>query len=600
MQRYKIFSDATADIRKAKNFYAILEIFRKLGLVEEDFNQDSIEQYTAMEKAVKRFIENNPSCVELYDFSIAYNKFTIDHKIREAIEKDYPQLKEIERKASQISIESVKCTIEQSGDALKQKLIDEETLQKAKVVNNNYKELKKKWDIGGSELHYMREALSKLVVQYCDDDLAKKGWEVISCLKNFDNIGNDNPISNKYKDGEVLSNNDVKTILKIAKDHIHEIEDDYPEAVALYNGIYQNRRDLEDIGSALLSKTSDALNEASGITAEEAKDWAQKNVYFDKNVESKLQASKYPKEQLLADIAEFYRYVGGKLGAVQFIPTQAERVFAKDDKMQISVNNKFGKDALFHECGHLVEHIDKTVLKCSQNFIAKRATDPEDSLNKIDREHCGIYRSNERGYPDNFIKPYVGKIYPDASEVFSEAMQQMSHPVSFIQFAVEDREHFNLFLGDCLHKNPEIAKQTQCIQQKMKTSNQEQIISEERKKAFLKAIDKAIGNKNKFFQALQQNDGVDGYFIEEYWDGKNFYLYEPSTNKHDPLKGNKQITIDKRKPILEIAYLHIMNHRHAFPEYLEEYPQHVSDNLSPYRDPPEWFNPETGLPRLVL
>lgn len=121
----------------------------------------------------------------------------------------------------------------------------------------------------------------------------------------------------------------------------------------------------------------------------------------------------------------------------------------------------------FHELGHYVEYMNKDVLRVTKEFLARRTAGEKTVLLK-DIYPGSNYSSREVTKKDNFISPYIGKEYNDATEVFSVGLESIFAPtkdgmlkrVDKIQDSngnvrykpiyakiKEDKEHLNLVLG---------------------------------------------------------------------------------------------------------------------------------------------------------
>ena len=93
----------------------------------------------------------------------------------------------------------------------------------------------------------------------------------------------------------------------------------------------------------------------------------------------------------------------------------------------------------------------------AKSFIRGRATGRAVKLNTIYKRR-GLragYRSDETAYPDNFVNPYIGKIYhaDTDSEVFSMGMEMLASPAIFAEYLAYDPEYMKIVLGMMLHKN---------------------------------------------------------------------------------------------------------------------------------------------------
>lgn len=103
----------------------------------------------------------------------------------------------------------------------------------------------------------------------------------------------------------------------------------------------------------------------------------------------------------------------------------------------------------FHEMGHMLETSRPEIELAMQGFLEKRATGDPQRLSDLTGEEG--YGSSEIAVPDNFISPYVGKIYvTGGDEVFSVGMEHLADPKTASVLALIDREHFALTVGAIL------------------------------------------------------------------------------------------------------------------------------------------------------
>ncbi len=83
------------------------------------------------------------------------------------------------------------------------------------------------------------------------------------------------------------------------------------------------------------------------------------------------------------------------------------------------------KTGSFHEIGHYVEHFNPNALRLSKEFLAYRTKGEEE---EPIRNTIYYYNVRERTKKDNFITPYIGKTYSDATEVFSVGLECLFEP----------------------------------------------------------------------------------------------------------------------------------------------------------------------------
>lgn len=115
------------------------------------------------------------------------------------------------------------------------------------------------------------------------------------------------------------------------------------------------------------------------------------------------------------------------------------------------------KTTPFHEIGHMVEYFNPDVLRIEKEWINSR-TAGEGYTRLKDIFPRSKYKSKEVTKKDNFISPYIGKSYDDATEVLSMGLESMfepgiGQPKCYIDGKIkyskitEDEEYLNLILG---------------------------------------------------------------------------------------------------------------------------------------------------------
>lgn len=114
----------------------------------------------------------------------------------------------------------------------------------------------------------------------------------------------------------------------------------------------------------------------------------------------------------------------------------------------------------FHEIGHMIEFFNSGALRISKSFVEHRTVGESFKLlSKIFEDNR--YRDDEITKPDDFISPYIGKEYGEASEVLSMGLEQIFSPTSFVKRVeivngrrvaehakiTDDKEYFYMILG---------------------------------------------------------------------------------------------------------------------------------------------------------
>jgi hypothetical protein len=182
--------------------------------------------------------------------------------------------------------------------------------------------------------------------------------------------------------------------------------------------------------------------EASPVTEEQAHAWASKQV-INQNARDQLAKMKppYPLDQLVLDMAEFYRMAGGRASTVQFSVdgggrANAEGVEAIQTDKTINIGSYFNKRVLWHELAHYIEN-DPVAKAASNGFIISRRE--SDTIHKLkDLAPLCSYDEHEVAYKDSFVDPYVGKVYVDGvTEVFSMGVERLCNPKDATIFAAK-------------------------------------------------------------------------------------------------------------------------------------------------------------------
>lgn len=188
---------------------------------------------------------------------------------------------------------------------------------------------------------------------------------------------------------------------------------------------------------------------ASPVSQAEAEEWAAKQV-IDSNAAAKLSRLGYKKADVVRDLAEFYRMVGGKSSAVRISAggrrANAVGVETRADEKVINLGTRFDKGVLFHELAHFLEN-DPIAKAASNGFLVKRREGPQAHSLRSLTGNKG-YDAREVAYKDSFMDAYVGKIYRDGvTEVFSMGVQYLANPKDAAIFAAKDPEMFAMISG---------------------------------------------------------------------------------------------------------------------------------------------------------
>lgn len=150
--------------------------------------------------------------------------------------------------------------------------------------------------------------------------------------------------------------------------------------------------------------------------------------------------------QLTDRLADFMQLTNGKGSqSLNRVTITRQRAHATRDGLA----RYYGKgrhDVLYHEMAHHAEFEDKALEKVAGDWVKSRASGDMRSLRDITGSK--FYKRSEKAYPDEFITPYVGKIYRDGgTEVLSVGMEHFASPELMVRLAAKDPDHFALILG---------------------------------------------------------------------------------------------------------------------------------------------------------
>ena len=126
------------------------------------------------------------------------------------------------------------------------------------------------------------------------------------------------------------------------------------------------------------------------------------------------------------------------------------RGWADPENRVVNLGGKRGKELLgtmLHELAHFKELDTPNGRQASMEFIKSQATGEPVPL----RDLTGInYGDSEVAYPDKFIDPYVGRLYPGpepGTEVVSVGLQMLADPQLAAELALYNPAHFNYALS---------------------------------------------------------------------------------------------------------------------------------------------------------
>lgn len=387
---------------------------------------------------------------------------------------------------------------------------------------------------------------------------------------------------------------------------LYELEDFSERFKDARSALEQKEDRLREQCQKVYDDVIGALFDASGISQEDADKWAAENVYVSKDISKALDRVLYPESELRKDIAEFYRLCGGKLGPVEFTGSDKNNRACARGRSHIQIDRDFSKSALFHECGHLADAWNTPVSYANTAFIEWRSS-AENTVPLV--KLCGYssgYRPDEMAYPDNFINPYVGKVYPGGyeTEVMSMGMQMLASPEALAWFMGKDPEHFKLVLGECVQKNPALVEKLNVANNDAASKAATLIDRDNKLEAFHSAIKKAM--PKNFREALLSADGVENCHIESSRRNKvsgSLYIYGEDGKELGYAYG-------KIASLLEMAYLYLASANGLLDGQTPDGAPYGTGEHIDFRRikgdaladilAPHWFDPAIGLPKYQL
>ncbi len=255
------------------------------------------------------------------------------------------------------------------------------------------------------------------------------------------------------------------------------------------------RKEQKAIAEAVHGKLIAFLLDQSPVTEPQAMEWINQNAIMDKRAIAKAKNAGYDPGDVTKDLVEFYRITGGRIPRLSYTTTRNARSMASPMAGNLYVGSNFGKKTFFHELAHLLEG-DPKILSCAFEFLAKRRESAETySLSSLTGNRG--YRGDERAYKDKWIDPYVGKTYPNTTEVFSMGISMLSSPEALADIQGKDPEHLSLMLGVCLAKPYIDENRKQLLQGEVR--EKKAII--QKTDDFYREIDKKIAKAGDFWKS---------------------------------------------------------------------------------------------------
>lgn len=109
-------------------------------------------------------------------------------------------------------------------------------------------------------------------------------------------------------------------------------------------------------------------------------------------------------------------------------------------------NRSYNYETIVHEYGHSIEHMVPEIAEASRAFRDRR-TEGEDKVRLTDIHPNMGYNEWETTQVDHFMTTYIGKIYPEATEVLSTGIAFLTTKESTQRMYREDPEYLGFILA---------------------------------------------------------------------------------------------------------------------------------------------------------
>jgi hypothetical protein len=166
---------------------------------------------------------------------------------------------------------------------------------------------------------------------------------------------------------------------------------------------------------------------------------------------ARLKKMGYAPDAVRADMAEFYRFTGGRVSLVKIHSKGDKRANATDIEAHgkigtVNIDGRFCKRTLWHELAHHMES-DPVAKMAAGRYIRRRSVDGKQySLRSLSGNTS--YRRDEVAFNGNFFSPYVGKVYGDGvTEVFAMGVESFSDAEMLARRAVQDPQTLEFIAG---------------------------------------------------------------------------------------------------------------------------------------------------------
>jgi hypothetical protein len=335
----------------------------------------------------------------------------------------------------------------------------------------------------------------------------------------------------------------------------------------------------ESVRGALLSE--------SPVSEEDARAWVESNVHIDQKAMNRLKRSGghyTTRKQVEADMAEFYRLVGGKVARIVLTSAGTTRAHASNATGEIAVDSRFTKQTLFHEMAHHVEH-DMPFL--NEAAAAWRDSQSEDgklySLSSLTGNRR--YGSDEVARKGAYFHPYVGKVYRHGStEVVSMGLQQLADADHILELVEKSPEHLAFAIG-AIKQNDPVTMAAVEAKQAMLAGDVKKAASAEDFDSALKKVATAKATKKYEIANMDEKPGMIGILKTR---GRGGLVRMPREDINEKATGQVFRSIQEAR-----------NFVYLYETFGNQYDiSYYSTWALSGTKAPEWFDPDKGLPKL--
>lgn len=369
---------------------------------------------------------------------------------------------------------------------------------------------------------------------------------------------------------------------------------------------------LAAAADVILSRVKEVVFAESSISEEEAMEWAKSDAVQISDTTFKFMAApkvavktgmiggrtKYitqtpgpAKEQILNEIATIYRLTNGNLKRLNIVSkkTVGRSYYSHEDQAVHWLDTKI--DTLYHEAGHALDHQNKTFVGPAKSFIKNRATGKPVSLNLMLETY--VYGRDETAYPDKFINPYVGKIYPDSTEVTSIGLQAFANIAYMRRLMLEDPEHLKLILGTLTSQGSSLPGQDQIT--KALSLRPARIMTKTTSwyAEWAKVVDEAI-EASGFKDKMMNPSGFHGYIVVPNAPKEGSF----AVRRRRGMKNLATFSEENTPSAMRFLYLYLAQESGLIPDMRVKFTNWGKDIGNYPARPPEWFTPITQLPRI--